>query len=235
MRDLLPSVRVPTLILHRADDRRIDPANAEHLAGSIPGATYVELPGADHLVWVGDADRVADEVEQFLTGALVTAKPTSVLATVLFTDIVDSTATAARLGDRAWRDLLEAHHAALRREVQRFGGREIDTAGDGFFVTFDGPARAVRCACGMREAARRLGLELRAGLHIGECEIRDDGLAGIAVHIGARVASAAGAGQILVTSTIRDLVGGSGLTFREIGSRSLKGVPGSWLLLEVLC
>jgi len=206
---------------------------ARWIAGQIAGAKYVELPGDDHLVWIGDTDALLDEVEEFLTGVRPRPEPDRLLATVLFTDIVGSTEKAAALGDRRWRELLEEHHGLVRRELDRFRGREIDTAGDGFFASFDGPARAVRCACAIREALKELGLEVRAGLHTGECEVVDGKVGGIAVHIGARVAKEAGPGEVLVSSTVKDLVAGSGLQFRGRGTTDLKGVPGEWGLYVV--
>ena len=203
------------------------------MAQHIPGAKLVELPGADHVPWLADAEAVVDEVEEFLTGVRHGLEPDRVLATVLFTDIVGATERAARLGDRRWRDLLESHHALIRRELNRFRGREIDTAGDGFLATFDGPARAVRCARAISEEVRSLGIDVRAGLHTGECETMGEKLGGIAVHIGARVAGLAQAGEVLVSSTVKDLVAGSGLSFQEHGVHSLKGIPGEWKLFAV--
>ncbi|HEV8676495.1 MAG TPA: adenylate/guanylate cyclase domain-containing protein, partial [Methylomirabilota bacterium] len=199
----------------------------------IPGAKYVELPGIDHLPFVGPADTILDEIEEFLTGVRHGPEPDRVLATVLFTDIVGATERAAALGDRRWRELLEQHHATVRSELGRFRGREIDTAGDGFLATFDGPARAIRSACAITEAVRPLGLAVRAGLHTGECELMDDKVGGIAVHIGARVAAEAKAGEVLVSHTVKDLVAGSGLRFADRGIRALKGVPGEWRLFAV--
>ncbi|TMK93974.1 MAG: adenylate/guanylate cyclase domain-containing protein, partial [Actinobacteria bacterium] len=193
---------------------------------------FVELSGDDHVPWI-DADQVVDEVEEFVTGVRPAPEPDRVLATVLFTDLVESTRRAAELGDRRWRELLEAHHAAVRQELARFRGREIDTAGDGFLATFDGPARAIRAACAIRDTIRTLGLELRAGLHTGECELMNGKVGGIAVHTGARVAAQAEAGEVLVSSTVRDLVAGSGIAFEERGERELKGV-GSWRLYSVV-
>ncbi len=232
IRHVLPSIRVPVLILHRRDEF-LDVRAARYLAQRVPGARYVELAGADHLPWVGDTDAVVREVEQFVTGlwsdgGWEAADPDRVLATVLFTDIVGATEHAAELGDRAWRELLEAHHAVVRRQLVRFRGTEIDTAGDGFFASFDGPARAVRCACAVVEAVRELGIDVRAGLHTGECELVGDKVAGIAVHTGARVAAQADSGEVLVSSTVKDLVAGSGIRFEDRGVCVLKGVPGKW-------
>jgi pimeloyl-ACP methyl ester carboxylesterase len=229
-RSALPTITAPTLVLCRTGDQDVSPEEARWIAGQIPGATFVELPGNDHLPWLGDTDGLLDEVEAFLTGVRRAPDPDRWLATVLFTDIVDSTATAAALGDRHWQGLLEKHHELVRRELDRYGGREIDTAGDGFFATFDGPARAVRCARAIQEAVGTLGLQLRAGVHTGEVELVDGKVGGIAVHIGARIAHEAGPGEVLVSSTVKDLVVGSGLRFRERGRTALKGVPGEWAL-----
>jgi pimeloyl-ACP methyl ester carboxylesterase len=233
VRPVLPTVRVPTLILHRVADGLTRIEQARYMASRIPGARLVELPGIDHIPWVGDQDAILDEVEEFLTGVRHGPEPDRVLATVLFTDIVGATERAATLGDRRWRDLLQQHHAAVRRELARFRGREIDTAGDGFLATFDGPARAIRSACAITEAVRLLGLDVRAGLHTGECELMDDKVGGIAVHIGARVAAEAKAGEVLVSHTVKDLVAGSGLRFADRGLHALKGVPGEWHLYAV--
>jgi class 3 adenylate cyclase len=232
-RSVLPSITAPTLVLCRTEDRDVSVEEARWIAGQIPGAKFVELPGDDHLTWLGDTDELLDEVEQFLTGVRRRPDPHRWLSTVVFTDIVNSTATAALLGDRNWHDLLERHHALIRRELDRYGGAEIDTAGDGFFATFDGPARAVRCACAIEEAVRELGLEVRAGVHTGEVELVDGKVGGIAVHIGARIAHEAAPGEVLVSSTVKDLVVGSGLRFRERGRTQLKGVPGEWQLYAV--
>jgi class 3 adenylate cyclase/alpha-beta hydrolase superfamily lysophospholipase len=225
--DVLPTIRVPTLVLHRAG--REDPAR--RVASAIPGARLVQVPGQDHAMWVGEG--VVAEVERFLSGRDDVPVPDSILTTVLFTDIVGSTERAAELGDRAWRDELERHHVTVRRALARFRGSEHDTAGDGFFATFDGPARAIGCAQEIVSAVAQLGLELRSGLHTGECEVHDGKPAGIAVSIGARIAGEAQPGEILVSSTVRDLVAGSGIDFQLLGERSLKGVPGSWTLYAV--
>jgi class 3 adenylate cyclase len=230
IRFVLHTISVPALVLHRAQDKLIRVECGRFLAERIARAKYVELEGEDHLPWAGNADAVVDEIEEFLTGVRHGPQPDRVLATVLFTDIVGSTERAATLGDARWRELLERYHALARREVSRFRGKEMDTAGDGFFATFDGPARAVRCACAIREAVTSLGIEIRSGLHTGECEISGPKLTGIAVHIGARLASKAGAGEILASSTVRDLVAGSGLRFEDRGTHELKGVPGEWRL-----
>jgi class 3 adenylate cyclase len=204
-----------------------------YVAERIPGARYVELPGYDHFPWVGDTDAVLDEIEEFVTGTRHGHEPDRVLATVMFTDIVGATERAVALGDRRWRDLLDSHHAIVRQQLARFRGREVDTAGDGFLATFDGPARAIRCAGAIVQEVRRLGLEIRAGLHTGECEIIGDKLSGVAVHTGARVASLAAAGEVLVSGTVKDLVAGSGITFEDRGVRPLKGLPGEWHLYAI--
>jgi pimeloyl-ACP methyl ester carboxylesterase len=233
VRDVLPSVRVPTLVLHRSADALMPVENGRYLAAHIPGAGYVELPGDDHLPFAGDQDAILDEIEEFLTGVRRGPDADRVLATVLFTDIVGSTEHAARLGDRAWRALLDRHQGLVRTELERWRGREVDTAGDGFLATFDGPGRAVRCACAIRDGVRALGHEIRAGVHTGEVELHGEGVAGIAVHIGARVAALAGAGEVLVSSTVRDLVVGSGIAFEDRGVHELKGAPGEWRLFAV--
>lgn len=233
VRSVLPAVRVPTLIIHRTGELNIRVQHARYMAEKIPGARLVELPGEDHVPWVGENDVLLDEVEEFLTGARHGPEPDRVLATVLFTDIAGATEKAAELGDRGWRELLEKHHAVVRRELGRFRGRELDTAGDGFLATFDGPARAIQCACAVVDGVQPLGLAVRAGLHTGECEVMGEKLAGIAVHIGARVAAGAAPGEVLVSSTVKDLVAGSGLRFRERGTHGLRGVPGEWQLFAV--
>jgi pimeloyl-ACP methyl ester carboxylesterase len=232
-RAALPSITAPTLVLCRTGDRDVSVEEVRWIAGQIPRATFVELPGADHLPWIGDTDGLLDEVEAFLTGVRRGPEPDRRLATVLFTDIVDSTRTAAAIGDRRWHELLEQHNELVRRELDRYGGLEIDTAGDGFFASFDSPARAVRCACAIVEGVRELGLEIRAGVHTGEVEELDGKIGGIAVHIGARVAHEAGPGEVLVSGTVKDLVAGSGLRFGERGRAVLKGVPGEWRLYVV--
>ena len=234
VREVLRTIRVPTVILHRTGDHDVNVAEGRYLASKIPGAKFVELAGADHWISAGDTDAVADEIEEFLTGTRPVPEPDRVLATVLFTDIVGSTERAAKMGDRGWRDLLGAHDAAVRRELERFRGREVDTAGDGFLATFDGPARAVRCAISAGEAVRELGMEIRAGVHTGECELDGRKIRGIAVHTGARVASLARAGEVLISHTVKDLVAGSGLGFEDRGVHELKGVPGEWRLYAAL-
>lgn len=233
VRHVLSAIHIPTLIMHSVNDQTVNVGAGRYLAERIPGAKFVELQGADHVPWLSDADVVVDEIEEFLTGVRHSPETDRVLATVLFTDIVGATESAAKLGDRRWHDLLDGHHALVRRELTRFLGREIDTAGDAFFATFDGPARAVRCACAITDAVRSLGIEIRAGLHTGECEVMGDKIGGIAVHIGARIAAHASANEVLVSNTVKDLVAGSGLSFRDHGTQSLKGVPGDWRLFAV--
>jgi pimeloyl-ACP methyl ester carboxylesterase/class 3 adenylate cyclase len=238
VRHTLAAVRVPTLVLHRVEDEDTVLAEGRYLADRIPGAEMVELPGLDHGWWV-DPMQIVREVEPFLRGIWDrrewdVVETDRVLATVLFTDIVGSTVKLAELGDRGWRELLQQHHALVRRQLVRFSGREVDTAGDGFFASFDGPARAIRCATAITEGVRDLGLEVRAGLHTGECEVVDGKVGGIAVHIGARVAAQAAPGEVLVSSTVKDLVAGSGIQFAERGVAELKGVPGEWHLYSVV-
>jgi class 3 adenylate cyclase len=226
---ILPAVRVPTLVIHRTGDKTVNVEGGRDVAAHIPGARLVEFPGDDHLYFAGEnSDDIADAIEEFLTGSRAPVAVDRVLATVLFTDIVGSTEKAAALGDQRWRDLLDSHHATIRRNLARFRGHEVKTTGDGFLATFDGPARGVRCACAIADEIRPLGIEVRAGLHTGECEMIGDDVGGIAVHIGARVAALAGAGEVLVSSTVKDLVAGSGLHFGDRGSQSLKGIPGEW-------
>jgi class 3 adenylate cyclase len=233
VRGILSAIRVPTLIMHRTGDRDANIEEGRYIAARIPGAKFLELPGPDHLPWVGDQAEVVDEVEAFLTGIRPAPEPDRVLATVLFTDIAGSTERAASLGDKAWRDVLEQHHASVRRELAHFRGQEITTTGDGFLATFDGPARAVRCAVAIREGLRESGLEVRAGLHTGECERMGDNIGGLAVHIGSRVAGLAGPGEVLASSTVKDLVSGSGIVFEDRGSHPLKGIPGEWRVFRV--
>ncbi|VIO68427.1 2-hydroxymuconate semialdehyde hydrolase [Bradyrhizobium ivorense] len=232
--DIVSTIRVPTLVIHRTDDKTVSLEGGRFFAAHIPGARYLELPGVDHLPFIGEnAGEIADAIEEFLTGSRAPVAVDRVLATVLFTDIVASTEKAAALGDHRWRDLLDTHHAAIRRILSRFRGREIKTTGDGVLATFDGPARGVRCACAIADETRSLGIEVRAGLHTGECEMIGDDIGGIAVHIGARVAALAGAGEVLVSGTVKDLVAGSGLRFGDRGNQSLKGVPGDWRVFAV--
>ena len=226
---VLPAVRVPTLVIHRTEDQVVRVEGGRDVAARIPGARLAEFPGVDHLFYVGEnADGISSTIEEFLTGARGAAEADRVLATVLFTDIVGSTERAAALGDRRWRDLLNDHHAIVRRILARFRGREVKTTGDGFLATFDGPARGVRCACAISDEIKSLGIDIRAGLHTGECEIMGDDVGGIAVHIGARVAALAGAGEVLVSGTVKDLVAGSGPRFGSRGATQLKGIPGEW-------
>jgi class 3 adenylate cyclase len=232
VRHVTPSITTPTLIIHRTGDQVCHVENARWLAKNIREAKYVELPGADHIPWFG-ADDILEEVREFLTGVREPEVPDRVLATVLFTDIVGSTERARELGDRRWRDLLDRHHDVVRNELARFRGREVDTAGDGFFATFDGPARAIRCARSIVDDVHRIGLDIRAGLHTGEVELAGDNVRGIAVHTGARVAAQAGAGEVLVSQTVKDLVAGSGIEFDDRGARELKGIPGEWRLYAV--
>lgn len=233
IREVLTTVQVPTLILHRVDDTLVPVEHGRDMAARVPGAKLVELPGSDHLWWFADRGEIVDEIQEFLTGHRTASEPDRVLATVMFTDIVSSTERAAELGDRQWRDVLESHEAVVRQELRRHRGHEVKTTGDGFLATFDGPARAISCARAIADAVRPLGIEIRAGLHTGECEMMDGDVGGIAVHTGARVSSEAGPGEVLVSSTVKDLVAGSGIRFEDRGSRELKGVPGEWRLYAV--
>ena len=234
VRPILESIRVPTLVVHRSGDRTIPVEAGRYLAEHIPKASLVEVPGDDHLPWIGDPDRVLGEIEEFLTGVRHQAEPDRVLATVLFTDIVGSTKRAAELGDKAWGELLHAHHAVVREQLARYGGHEMGTAGDGFLATFDGPARAARCGLAIASAVRQLGLEIRAGLHTGEVEqAPDGGIRGLAVHIGARIGALAKPGEVLASRTVKDLVVGSGLVFEDRGAATLRGVPDEWQLYAV--
>ena len=240
-REVLPLIRVPTLVLDRADARLpkgpvdMPPLEeAQYAADRIPGATFKVLPGRDYLPWVGDQDSIVAEVGRFVTGAAPVREADRVLLTVLFTDIVDSTKRAVELGDTRWRELLERHNALVRRHIEEYRGQEIDRAGDGFLTTFDGPARAIRAAQAIVASAAQEGLEIRAGIHSGEVELLEQGIGGIAVHLGARVASLAEPGEVLVTTTVKDLVAGSGIEFVERGSHVLKGVPGEWDLLSAI-
>jgi class 3 adenylate cyclase len=233
IRGLLGSIQAPVLVLHRTGDRVADVAASRYMADRIPGARMVELPGDDHLPFFGDQDAVVAQAQEFLTGATPAADPDRVLATVLFTDIVDSTRLAAELGDRRWHRLLVDHQEVVRRQLARFRGREVKTTGDGFLATFDGPARAIRAAAAIRAAVRELGLEVRVGLHTGECELLGEDIGGIAVHIAARVLGRAGAGEILCSRTVKDLVAGSGFRFADRGTHRLKGIPDDWQLYAV--
>jgi class 3 adenylate cyclase len=224
----LPAISTPTLILNRTGNRIVSTELSREVASMIPNARYVELPGTDHLIFSEGVDEVVDEIEEFVTGARTGADPDRTLATVLFTDIVDSTTRAADLGDRRWRDLLDRHHELIRAQVERHGGREVKTTGDGVFAAFDGPRSAVRCAMAATDAVSSLGIQIRAGVHTGEVEVRGDDLGGLAVHIGARIAALAIGGEVLVSSTVRDLLAGSGIAFEDRGEHELKGVPGTW-------
>jgi class 3 adenylate cyclase len=230
---VLPSIQAPTLVIHRHGDRHVRVEHGRFLAEHIPGAVYKELEGEDHSFFAGDTDSIVDEMEEFLTGVRPPRDTERVLATVLFTDIVSSTQRATEMGDRAWRVLLDAHDAMVRSQLLRHRGREIKTMGDGFLAVFDGPARAIHCACAVRDLLGELGLDIRTGLHTGEIETRGDDIAGIAVVIGQRVSSLAGAGEVMVSSTVKDLVAGSGLQFEEKGEHALKGVLGTWRLFTV--
>jgi class 3 adenylate cyclase len=225
VRAVLPTISAPALIIHRTGDLDSNVEEGRWIAGQIPGARFLELPGHDHLPWVGDQDRVLDEIELFLTGGLAPSEPDRILATILVTDIVGSTELAAKLGDHAWGELLERHHAIVREQLDRFRGEEIDTAGDGFLATFDGPGRAIRAAVAIREGLLRDDIEVRCGLHTGECERVEGKVAGIAVHMASRVAESAGPGEIRVSDTVRALVSGSGIEFSDRGAVVLKGVP----------
>jgi class 3 adenylate cyclase len=233
VRELLPRVTVPTLVMHRVGDRINSAEHGRHLAEHIPGARWVELPGDDFVLWAGDTSVIADEVSEFLTGHRIGDEPSRIVATVMFTDIVGSTDRARALGDAAWADLLATHDARVREELRRFGGREIDTAGDGFFASFPAPTSALRCARTIHAAVQDLGIDVRIGLHTGECEIVGEKLRGIAVVIGARVAAKAAAGETLVSRTVKDVASGSGFVFEDAGEHELKGVPDRWRLYRV--
>jgi class 3 adenylate cyclase len=233
LRDLLPTIRVPTLVMCRSGAPNPGLKSSRYLADHIAGARFVELPGDEILMYLGDIDAVVDEVEESLTGSRHAPEGDRVLATVLFTDIVASTERATELGDRRWRDVLDAHDEAVRRQLERFRGREVNTVGDGFLATFDGPGRAILCASAIRDAVRALGIEVRAGLHTGEIELRGDDVAGVAVHIGARVAAFAAPGEVLVSGAVPPLIAGSGIEFDDRGEHELKGVPGTWHLYAV--
>jgi pimeloyl-ACP methyl ester carboxylesterase len=234
VRGVLSSIDVPALVLHREDDAVVRPEQGRFLAEQIPNARFVALRGGDHLAWAGDQESLLDEVEEFLTGSRHAHEPERALATVLFTDIVSSTETAARLGDRRWRELLERHDAIVRRQLTIHRGREVKTMGDGFLATFDGPARAIRCAGAVAGAVQGVGLEVRAGIHTGEVELIGDDVGGMAVNIGARIGALAGPGEVLVSSTVRELVVGSGLEFAERGTHTLKGAPDEWRLFAAI-
>jgi class 3 adenylate cyclase len=234
VRPLLPSITVPTLVLHRKDEPLFRIGHGRYLAEHIPGARLVELPGRDSLYWVGDTTQLLDEVEEFVTGSRSARRPDTAIATILVTDIVGSTETMARVGQDRWRDALDRHDAAVRRQLERFGGREVNTTGDGFLATFEGPARAVTCAQAITDAAAQLDLGVRAGIHTGEVELRGADIAGMAVHIAARVAALAGPGEVLVSRTVVDLIMGSGIEFTGRGVHELRGVPGTWQLYGVV-
>jgi len=233
VRGVLSAIRVPTLVLHRSGDRRVDVGGSRYMAQAIPNAKYVELPGEYHLFWIGDSDAIVEEIEHFLTGTRHAAEPTRVLATVMFTDMVESTSRAAKLGDARWRALISEHDRLVRAEMARYRGREVDRRGDGFIAIFDGPARAIQCALSIVQRAHELGIQIRAGLHTGEIDLIESGIAGIAVHVAARVESLAGPDEVLVSSTVRDLVVGSGFSFSDRGRHELKGVPGTWQVMRV--
>jgi class 3 adenylate cyclase len=233
VREVLPSIRAPTLVLHRAGTTWNRVEHGRYLAEHIPGAKLVEVPGVDHFSFIGDSEAILTETERFVAGIATPPESDRQLSTLLFTDIVGSTELAAEVGDRQWRELLEEQRKVVRRELEQFQGREVDTAGDGFLATFDGPARAVQCACIVRDAVRKLGIEIRAGLHTGEVEVLHEGLAGVAVHIGQRVLATAEPGEVLVSSTVKDLTAGSGLEFEDRGLHALKGVPEEWRLFAV--
>jgi class 3 adenylate cyclase len=233
VREVVPSVKVPALVLHKTHDRLVNVRHGRWLAEHLPNAKLVELPGADHNVWYEGRDETVAEVREFLTGTRVVAEPDRVLATLLFTDIVDSTRTAESLGDARWRGVLEGHQAAVRDSLGRYGGREVNTTGDGFLATFDGPARAIRCAQEVVGSAERLGVRVRAGVHTGEVELMGEDVGGIGVHIAARVSAAAGPGEVLVSRTVKDLVIGSSIAFEDRGEHELKGVSDRWQLLAV--
>ncbi|HEX6219957.1 MAG TPA: adenylate/guanylate cyclase domain-containing protein [Acidimicrobiia bacterium] len=233
-RSILPTIQVPTLCIYRTEDTDVRIEEGRWIASQIPNAKLVELPGDSHFFWIEDPTPKIDEIEEFITGHRETARPERALATVVFTDIVGSTEWAAELGDRGWRPLLERHNSIIRRQIERYRGQERGTAGDGFLATFDGPARGVRAARAIRDSVRPLGIEVRAGVHTGEVELVADDIAGMGVHIGARIASLAGPGQVFVSRTVRDLVVGSDLVFEERGAHPLKGVPGTWEIYEAL-
>jgi class 3 adenylate cyclase len=233
IRPVMPTIRVPTLVLHRTDEIWVNVNYGRYAAAHIPGATLVELSGTDHYPWEQDADEVLGEIEEFLTGARSESDTDRVLATVLYTDIVDSTGRASAIGDAQWRNLLDAHDEMVLRQLHRFGGRAVKTTGDGVLATFDGPARAIRCALTIREGAARLGLDIRAGLHTGEIERRGSDIGGIAVHVGQRVSALAAPGEVLVSSTVKDLVAGSRIEFDDQGYHDLKGVPDPWHIFSV--
>jgi class 3 adenylate cyclase len=233
VRDLLAVIQAPTLVMHRRDLEWVPPAHGRYIAERVDHAKFVELAGADYLYWMGETTAMLDEIEEFLTGTRSASEPDRVLATVLFTDIVSSTAQASAMGDRAWHDRMNAHDAMVRRQMERFRGREVKSTGDGFLATFDGPARAIECGCAIRDGARQLGMEIRVGLHSGEVELRGDDIGGITVNVAARVTALAPPGDVLVSRTVTDLVAGSQFEFEDQGEHELKGVPGSWKVFAV--
>ena len=233
VRDLLGVIKVPTLVIQRCDLKWLPSGHGRYIADRVVNSKYFELPGADYLYWMGDTTSMLDEIEEFLTGTRSASESDRVLATVLFTDIVRSTAQASAMGDRAWRDRTDAHDAMVRRQIERFRGREVRSTGDGFLATFDGPARAIECGCAVRDGARQLGMEIRVGLHTGEVELRGDDIGGITVNVAARVMAHAGSGNVVVSRTVTDLVAGSHFDFEDRGEHELKGVPGSWRLFAV--
>jgi len=233
VREIVSSIHVPTLILHRTHDRVVNIRSGRWLAEHIPGARLVEMPGIDHSIWVGEADRVLDEVEEFVTGKREQVEPDRVLKTIMFTDIVGSTERAAAMGDGAWRDLLASHDAFMRKQIDRFRGITVKQLGDGVLACFDGPARAIRCGASAARAAADAGFPIRVGIHTGECEMVGDDVAGLTVHIAARVGVLADKGEVLVSRTVKDLVAGSGIAFEPRGTHALKGVPDEWQLYAV--
>jgi class 3 adenylate cyclase len=234
VRPALAAIHVPTLVLHRSGDRLIAVEHGRYLAEHIADAKLVETPGVDHIPWVGGGEDITSEIQQFLTGVRSMPEPDRMLATVMLTDIVGSTERVAAMGDRKWKDLLERHNDAVRRELARFRGREVKTTGDGFLATFDGPGRAIQCAQAIADAAHKLGIEVRGGLHTGECELLAQDIGGIAVHVAARVAAKAGPGEVLVSRMVKDLVAGSAIRFEPRGTHTLKGVPGRFALFAAV-
>lgn len=233
IRAILPTIHVPTLVIHRVGDRDVAVGNGIYLAQKIPGAKYVELPGEDHFLPAGNVDKIIDALEEFVTGALPATPADRILSTIMFTDIVDSTKKANELGDGEWKNLLLGHNEMVRRKLSEYRGREVKTTGDGFVATFDGPGRAIRCAIAVVSDAKKMGLSIRTGVHTGECETIGDDIAGVAVHIAARVAANANGGEVLVSKTVKDLVSGSEITFDDRGIHSLKGLDGRWRLYSV--
>jgi class 3 adenylate cyclase len=233
VRDVLPTVQAPTLVIHRHGDRLVNRRSGQYLADNIPGARYVEMPGIAHVPWFETSDEILAEIEEFVTGRRPAVEPRRRLATVFFSDIVGSTERVADVGDEAWRELLDRHHRVVRAELKRFDGTEVKTLGDGFLATFDGPASAIRCALAIEQATASIGLAVRIGLHCGEIEVIDDDVGGLGVHIAARVAALAAGGEVLVSRTVKDLVAGSGITFESRGAHALKGVPDDWEIFAV--